>query len=111
MITIDKKMYAKDRAKVASMVVNGEIGKGDKFEEFELPAEYKKVSHDHGQIRVRREDGNTWVYFTTYRGLISEERNTFVYCKEDSEKLLVDASGYTYEEKKLKAHWFWAVIR
>jgi hypothetical protein len=111
MITIDKHMYSEDRAKVASMVASGEIGNSDKYEIIELPAEYKKVSRDHGKIIIRREDGNTWVYFTTYRGLVSDERNTFVYCKEDSEKLLVDASGYIYEEKKLKAHWFWAVVR
>ena len=102
MITIDKYVYDKDRVKVTNMIINGEIGKGGKYEMFELPAEYKKVSRDHGQVIVRRESGNTWVYFTTCRGLSSggsdsEPRNTFVYCKEDARKLLPPNSGYIYD--------------
>jgi hypothetical protein len=101
MITIDKHMYDKDRVKVANMIINGEIGKVSKYEKFELPAEYKKLSRDHGQIIVRRENGNTWVYFTTYRGLSSggsdsEPINTFVYCKEDACKLLPLNDEYTF---------------
>lgn len=111
MVMIDKQICENDREKVASMVVNGELGKGGKREEIELPKKYKRTSKDHGEITIRREEGNVWVYFATYRGLLTTERNVFVYCKEDSKKLLPDSYGYTYEEKKLRDHWFWAVIK
>jgi hypothetical protein len=111
MVMIDKQICERDREKVASMVVNGEIGKGGIREEIELPKEYKRTSKDHGEITIRREEGNVWVYFATYRGMLKTERNVFVYCKEDSEKLLPDSYGHTYEEKKLREHWCWAVIK
>jgi hypothetical protein len=100
MMTIDKHMYDKDRVKVANMVLDGKIGKGGKYEKFELPAEYKKVSRDAGQIVVRRENGNTWVYFTTYRGLAlggvdAEPNNTFLYCNEEARKVIPSYDAYT----------------
>lgn len=112
LINIDYKRHMDERVKVAAMVEKGELGKGiNSYEVIELPKEYKNLSIDDGTIIATRTEGKLRVYFTTYRGVFSNERSVFAYSPGDNRRLRTESGGFVYESKKLTNKWFKALIK
>lgn len=112
LISIDYKRHVDERVKIANMVEKGQLGKGvNSYEEIELPKEYKNLSIDGGKIIATRSEGKLRVYFTTYRGVFSNERSVFAYSPTDNRRLRTEDGGFVYESKKLANKWFWALIK
>jgi len=112
LINIDYRRHMDERVKVVAMVEKGDLGKGvNSYEVIELPKEYKKLSIDEGKIIATRSEGKLRVYFTTYRGVFSNDRSVFAYSPSDNRRLRTEAGGFVYDSKKLTNKWFWALIK
>ncbi|XCN73337.1 MAG: hypothetical protein Q3M24_00860 [Candidatus Electrothrix aestuarii] len=109
MLDLDFKRHLKEREKVVSRVISGELkpNVAHNTSLILLPDDQKYLSKGGGEIMVEKHSGETSVFFFMFRGVL-DNFSGFMYRSDDSNPQRDDFDGDFFEIKRINENWYWA---
>jgi hypothetical protein len=106
---LDFRLHLNQREEVISRVVSGELKPNVEHNSslIHLPHGYRHLSKGGGDIIVKRNGSETYVFFFTYRGIL-DNFSGFMYRSDGTMPRDGDFGGDFSEIKQLRGKWYWA---
>lgn len=108
MLDLNFKRHSQERMDVVSQVMSGELkpAPNENARLILLPDHLQHLSKGGGRIMVEHNDGATYVFFFTYRGIL-DNFSGFMYRSDDTPPQKGDFGGNYFQTELKGEHWYW----